>query len=35
MNDWHKIFKESGLKEMIVTDGTTGKVIYHAKKTEG
>jgi len=28
MNEWHKIFKESGLREMIVKDANS-ELIYH------
>lgn len=28
MNEWAELFKRSGLREMIVKDGTTGEIVY-------
>lgn len=32
MSEWSEVFKTSGLKEMVVKDGVTGRVLYYGKK---
>jgi len=29
---WREVFSSSGLNELIVKDGVTGKLIFHGKR---
>jgi len=34
MNEWSEIFRSCGLRELIVKEGVSGKLIYHGIKKE-